>query len=168
MSKESGNILEEDEGRLDFNADAFDVRPEPSLIGNSASSSGLAPRLAWESGSDDIHLAAPCSAIERFEIVPYRSRIQGRFRHPRHEYGRGESIAFNVTHGSIAGSQGALESEVESSDPRTKRKSSGTLSHVIRNRSLGFPPSAAFLLFAPCNGLLKPLNHRPRIRIHVG
>lgn len=50
-----------------------------------------------------MNAAAPRSAIEGFEIVPDRCRIQGRVVHPGHESGRCVSFPLDVTDSAIAG-----------------------------------------------------------------
>ena len=70
-------------------------------------------------------------ARDGFDRVPDRSFIQGRFRHSRHEDGRGKGFPLDVTHTAVSPSQGNLEAEVDSADPGTKGESSpGTYSHV--------------------------------------
>ncbi len=64
-------------------------------------------------------MATPRAAVEAGKIVPHRREMKGRVFHPRHESGRGESVAFNETHGTVAGSKGETDAELESSNPGT-------------------------------------------------
>jgi hypothetical protein len=73
---------------------------------------GDAERLAGETGSDEIHAAAPWATVEGGEVRPDRSLIQPRLCHPRHESGRCVGIPLNVSHGSGDAAQGKLESSV--------------------------------------------------------
>ena len=66
-----------------------------------------------------MNAAAPRFAIEGFEIVPDRSRSQGRVRHPRHESGRGETVSLDIAQGSISGFC-QVQSEIQSSDTGAK------------------------------------------------
>lgn len=84
-----------------------------------------------------MNLAAPWVAVEGSEIVPDRSRSQGRVRHPRHEDGRGESVSLDMAHGAISGLC-QMQSEIQSSDTGAKAEaaklvmfSGGTKSHTL-------------------------------------
>lgn len=66
-----------------------------------------------------MNLAAPRPAVEGSEIVPDRSRSQGRVRHPRHEDGRGESVSLDMAHGAISGFC-QMQSEIQSADTGAK------------------------------------------------
>ena len=76
----------------------------------------LAPRdgkrLARIAAMDDIHQAAPRSAVEAGNVVPDRRAIQGRVFHPRHESGCGVAFPLDVTNSSISG-HSKVEAEVE-------------------------------------------------------
>ena len=98
-----GDILEEDEGRLDLVDDAGDMRPEVARVVGTPAFASDRERLARIARSDDIHRAAPRAAVESGNIVPDRRAIQGRVFHPRHENGRGEGVPFDVTHSTISG-----------------------------------------------------------------
>lgn len=63
---------------------------------------------------DDIHEAAPRSAVEGGNVVPDRRAIQGRVFHPCHERGRCVGFPLDVTHSSISWG-GDMESEVKTS-----------------------------------------------------
>jgi len=83
------DVFEEDPFRADFPDDPGDVWPEVAGIVFAFSQTGESEGLAWITGSDEMNAVAPRSAVEGFEIVPDRSRSQGRVRHPCHERGRG-------------------------------------------------------------------------------
>jgi len=107
-----GDILEEDEGRLDLADDAGDMGPEVARVLRTPALSRDGERLARIARSDDIHRAAPWAAVETGNVVPDRRAIQGRVLHPRHEDARGEGVPLDVTHSTISG-DGDGEPEVE-------------------------------------------------------
>ena len=107
-----GDILEEDEGRLDLADDAGDMRPEVARVVRAPALARDGERLARIARSDDVHRAAPRSAIEGGNVVPDNSLIQGRVFHPRHESGCGEGFPFDMAHSTISG-DGDGEPEVE-------------------------------------------------------
>jgi hypothetical protein len=98
-----GDILEEDEGRLDLVDDAGDMGPEVARIIRTPALARDAERLARIARSDDIHRAAPRAAVEGSNVVPDNSLIQGRVFHPRHENGCGEGFPFDMAHSTISG-----------------------------------------------------------------
>ena len=116
-----GDILEEDEGRLAFTDDPGDVRPEVAWIFGTKAFARNRKRLARISRSDDVHRAAPRSAVEAGNIVPDRRWIQGRVFHPRHESGCGEGFPFDMAHSSISG-DGDGEPEVEPAGAGAERE----------------------------------------------
>jgi len=120
MPVEAGHVLEEDEGWLNLSDDAGDVGPDPPLVVGAASLPGHAPRLAREARSDEIHDATPRSAIEGRNVIPYRSRIQGRVLHPGHEPGRGVGFPLDVHHGAIGLAEGESEPEIKPREPRAQ------------------------------------------------
>lgn len=124
----AGDVLEEAERRRDFGDDPSDVGPEVSGILSSSASARKAEGLAGVAASDEIHSTTPRSAVEGREIVPDRSRIQGRFFHPGHEDGRGEGFPLDVANGAAPAGQ----SEVDASDPGAEREGvqAGTCSHT--------------------------------------
>jgi len=85
-----GDILKEDEGRVDLTDDARDVGPEVARVICAAALARDGERLARIARSDDVHRAAPRAAVEGGNVVPDNSLIQGRVLHPRHESGCGE------------------------------------------------------------------------------
>lgn len=107
------DVLEEDPSRGDLADDAGDVGPEVAGVGLAAALSGGAEGLTGITGRDDMNSAAPRSAVEGSQIVPYSSRSQGLICHPRHERGRRVAFPFDVTHSPISG-LGDMEPEVES------------------------------------------------------
>jgi len=108
-----GDILEEDEGRLDLANDAGDMRPEMAWILAAEPSACDRERLARIARSDDVHRAAPRAAVEGSNVVPDNSLIQGRVFHPRHESGCGEGFPFDMAQSTISG-DGDGKPEVES------------------------------------------------------
>jgi len=107
-----GDVLEEDEGRVDLADDAGDMRPEMAWILAAEPSACDRERLARIARSDDIHRAAPRSAVEGSNVVPDNSLIQGRIFHPRHESGCGVGFPFDMAHSPISG-DGDGKPEVE-------------------------------------------------------
>ena len=77
--------------------------PEVSRVFVSELFSGNGERLAWIAAVNDIHQAAPRSAIEGGKVVPDRCAIQGRVFHPRHERSRSVGFPLDVTHSAISG-----------------------------------------------------------------
>jgi len=116
-----GDVFEEDEGRLGLANDAGDMRPEvPRVVGAPAFARD-GKRLARISRSDDVHRAAPRSAVEAGNVVPDRCRIQGRLFHPCHENGRGVGFPFDMAHSSISG-HGDGEPEVKAAGAGAERE----------------------------------------------
>jgi hypothetical protein len=114
-----GDILEEDKGRLAFTDDPGDVRPEVAWILGTEALARDRKRLTRIPGREDIHAAAPRSAIEGGNVVPYNRLIQGRVFHPRHESGCGEGFPFDMAHSTISG-DGDSEAEVEPASAGTE------------------------------------------------
>lgn len=90
-----------------------DVGPQVARVGRALALSRERERLARIARKDDIHAAAPRSAVEACNIVPDRSRIQGRVFHPGHEDGRGVGFPLDVTH-SLVSADGEVQAEIES------------------------------------------------------
>jgi len=107
-----GDILEEDEGRLNLTDDAGDMGPKVARVIAAEPSACHGERLARIARSDDVHRAAPRAAIEGSNVVPDNSLIQGRVFHPRHESGCGEGFPFDMAHSTISG-DGDGQPEVE-------------------------------------------------------
>lgn len=116
-----GDILEEDEGRLDLADDAGDMRPEVARVVRAPALARDRERLARIARSDDVHRAAPRAAVETGNVVPDRRVIQGRVFHPRHESGCGEGFPFDMAHSSISG-QGDGEPEVDATGAGAERE----------------------------------------------
>lgn len=125
----AGDVLEEAERRRDLPDDSSDVGPEVSGILSALARSRKAEGLTGVASSDEIHSAAPRSAVEGREIVPDRSRIQGRFLHPGHEDGRCEGFPLDIAHGATPSGQ----SEVDAADSGAEGEGakSGTCSHIV-------------------------------------
>jgi hypothetical protein len=107
-----GDILKEDERRLDLADDAGDVRPQVTRILAAKPSACDRERLARITRSDDVHRAAPWAAVEGSNVIPDNSLIQGRVFHPRHESGCGVGFPFDMAHSTISG-DGDGEPKVE-------------------------------------------------------
>jgi hypothetical protein len=118
----SADVLEETKAGLDFPDDAGDVWPEVAGVFVAELSSGNGKRLAGIPAMEDIHQAAPRSAVEGGNVVPDRRLIQPRVFHPRHERGRSVGFPLDVTHSSISG-DGEMEAEVETSGSGAEGKS---------------------------------------------
>ena len=116
-----GDILEEDEGRLDLADDAGDMRPEVARVVRAPALARDGERLARIARSDDVHRAAPRAAVEAGNVVPDRRVIQGRVFHPRHESGCGEGFPFDMAHSSISG-QGDGEPQVDATGAGAERE----------------------------------------------
>ena len=116
-----GDILEEDEGRLDLADDPGDMRPEMAWVCRAPALARDGERLARIARSDDVHRAAPRAAIEGSNVVPDNSLIQGRVFHPRHESGCGEGFPFDMAHSTISG-DGDGKPEVEPASAGAERE----------------------------------------------
>jgi len=67
------DVLQQDVSGSHVTNDPCDVRPEPSVIVNTLSSSGSGEWLAGEPGSDDIHSSTPRVAVEGDKVIPDRA-----------------------------------------------------------------------------------------------
>src|SRR3990167_4863519 len=125
------HILEENERRLDFTDDTRNVGPKMSWVFDSSLSSSNREWLARVSTNDAIHNSTPRFAIKGDNRIPNRRFIHTLVFHPRHEYGRGESIEFTVTYNSGVG-DGKFESEVKPPDSACEAENvEGMYSHVM-------------------------------------
>lgn len=115
------DVFREDDRGPGLGDDALDIGPQVPGIVSPAPFSRLAEWLAGITGREDMNAAAPRSAVKGFEIVPYRRRIQGRVRHPRHESGRRMSFPLDVTNSAISG-LGDADAEIEPGISRTQGK----------------------------------------------
>ena len=116
-----GDILEEDEGRLDLADDAGDMRPEVARVVRAPALASDGERLARIARSDDVHRASPLAAVECGNVVPDRRRIQGRVFHPRHEDGRGVGVPLDMTHSATSGKR-EVQPEVEPAGAGAERE----------------------------------------------
>lgn len=115
----AGDVFEKAPFRRDLADDAGDIGPQVARVFLAEPASRQRERLAGITGSDDMNAAAPRSAVEGFEIVPDRSRSQGRVCHPCHENGRGETVSLDMAHSSISGF-GDVQADIQSSDTGAK------------------------------------------------
>ncbi len=97
------DVLGEYRHRLDLGDDALDIRPQVPRIGLAAALARAGERLARIAGSEDMNASAPRLAVEGFEIVPHRRRLQGLVLHPRHESGRSVGFPLDETHSAVSG-----------------------------------------------------------------
>lgn len=94
------NIFEEDECRADLTNDSLKMGPNVARIAAAKPLARATVRLARVARRDDLHEAAPRSAVEGLNAIPDRSRIQRRRLHPGHENARRVAVPLNVTNGS--------------------------------------------------------------------
>lgn len=119
VPNKSGDVLQHDESRSHASNDPGDVWPEPAVIVNSTLLSCCRERLAWKTGSDEIHSSAPRCAIKGCEIVPDRRSIQRLVFHPCHESGRCVGVPLNVTY-SAGVDSGVSEGKLKASVSRAE------------------------------------------------
>jgi hypothetical protein len=110
----TADVFKETNGGFNLAHDAGDVWPEMARVFIAELSSGDGKWLARIASMDDIHEAAPRSAVEGGNVVPDRRAIQGRVFHPRHERRCRVGFPLDVTHSSISW-DGDMESEVKTS-----------------------------------------------------
>ena len=115
----AGDVLEEAPFRRDLGDDPRDVGPEVARIVPAPAVSGQREGLAGITGKDAMYATAPRAAVEGSQIVPDRSRCQGRVRHPGHEDRRGESVPLDETHSAVS-RLGQMQAEIEASDACAK------------------------------------------------
>jgi hypothetical protein len=116
-----GDIFKKDEGWLNLADDACDMRPEVARILGAETFACNRKWLARIPGREDIHAAAPRSAIEGGNVVPDNRLIQGRVFHPRHEDGCGEGVPLDIAHSTISGN-GDGEPEVKTACAGAQRE----------------------------------------------
>jgi hypothetical protein len=131
-----GDILEEDEGRLDLADDARDMRPEVARVGRAEPPAGDRKWLARIARAEDVHRAAPRAAVEGSNVVPDNRAIQGRVVHPRHEHGRGVGFPLDVTQSAIPRT-GEQDPEVEAAGAGAEREPEQALVSAPRSASEG-------------------------------
>jgi hypothetical protein len=115
----AGDVFKEGPFGPDFSDDACNIGPEVAGIIFALAIAREGEGLAGITGSDDMNAAAPRSAIKGFEIVPDRSRSQGRVCHPCHENGRRETVSLDMTYSPISGFSEA-KAKIKSSDTGAK------------------------------------------------
>lgn len=123
-----GYVLEPHDDGLGLADDPRDVGPEVAGVVFPLLLPGEAEGLARVSRREDIHDSTPRTAIEGREIVPKRSRIQGRVRHPRHESGRSVGFPLDVHHSPQSDSSPCFKSKANS---ELKSGSPGAEGHPI-------------------------------------
>ena len=130
------DIFEEAPFRGNFLDDAGDLGPEVARVILAAPLAAQGEGLARISGRDEMNLAAPWFAVKGSQIVPDKSRIQGRVSRPRHESGRGETVSLDITQGAISGFC-EMQSKIEPTDTGAKAdaektviRGGGTKSHT--------------------------------------
>lgn len=113
--EQTGHVFDEQDARVALDGDSPDIGPEPSLVVDTASVARDACRLAREPRSDEIHRSSPSSCVERGEVTPDRSDVQGRSAHPSHEHGRAVGLPLNSTNKSVIGA-GKSDAQIEPGD----------------------------------------------------
>jgi hypothetical protein len=93
---ESSDVLQEEKLRLDSAQDVPGDWPEVTAVVSSLTLAGGAVGLAWDAGNNESHAPQEILAWDGFEIVPDRSRVQGRAFHPGHENGRSTAFPLDV------------------------------------------------------------------------
>lgn len=101
--KVADNVFAEDPLGAELVDDPGDVRPKVPRIGLAEALARETKRLARIPGSEDIHAAAPRSAVEGAHIRPDRSIIQGLVRHPGHESGRSMCVPLDEANSPVSG-----------------------------------------------------------------
>ena len=112
-SSEAWDVLNEKEGRAALPDDAAHGRPEPPLVGEAAALAGDAEGLAGDAASDEIHDAAPRSAVEGSKVIPDRRVVQATVRHARRQNAHGRGLPLHVSDGAGAPSGSQAKGEVE-------------------------------------------------------
>lgn len=107
------DVLQEDERWFALADHTGNVRPQIPRVGRALPLARDRERLARIARKDDVHAAAPFSAVELGNIIPDRSRIQDRVFHPGHEHGRRIGFPLDITHSPVS-AKGDVKPEVES------------------------------------------------------
>jgi hypothetical protein len=108
----AADVLEEECPGAGLDEDPPRVRPEVALVVFAEPLAGEAVRLARDAANDEIHDAAPSSAVEGSGIAPDRARSQETLLHRRNQMGDGEG--FPLHHADCASSWNCqLDAEVE-------------------------------------------------------
>jgi hypothetical protein len=137
-SKEPWDVLQEHDAGSHITNDGGDSGPEPALVLGATASAGDGPRLARESGRDEIHDSTPACAVEGSKVVPDRSRSQDSFRHARNQDCGGMGFPLHETDGAVVVSEGKVEAEFKPADSGTKSQAIQGVSSCAR---LGPPRS---------------------------
>lgn len=122
-ANEPWHVLQEDESRSNLAKDAANLGPEPALVVRSPAPSGMAPRLAGEAASDEIHDATPRAAVERGKVIPERRRIQAAVLDTRDQDRAGKGFPLDVSDSPVGIAEGQTESKVESADAGAQAES---------------------------------------------
>lgn len=132
----SWHVFKEAPFGADLAHDPGDIGPEVAGVILAPAQAGEGEGLAGISGREDMNAATPRAAVKGSQIVPDRSRSQGRVRHPCHERGRGETVSLDITHSSESGFC-EVKAEIQSADTGAKAEamkdvmsSGGTKSHT--------------------------------------
>lgn len=108
------DVLEEDESGLALADHSTD--PGPEILRDHSSTRRGTEGLAREARSDEIHCATPRSSIERAQVGPDRSVINGPVEHSRSKDRCAEGFPLHITDGA----SNAAKSEVDTSDARAE------------------------------------------------
>jgi hypothetical protein len=134
VSNKSGNVLQEHKAWSYFANDSRDIWPYPSVVSLSESLARNTERLAWETGSDDIHASTPRVAVETGNVIPDRRRIDRRIFHARCKDFGLHDIPLSVTDGAVACSEDKVKRNFQPSiscAESNSMQSGGRYSHAI-------------------------------------
>jgi len=113
---------------------------EEPIVADATSLAGVAVRLAWISGSDEMNAATPWSTVEGGKVRPDRRRIQLARFHARDKEAGSIGFPLHVSDGAMSGFSDG-HAEPKSSDACAKFDAvPGTYSHVTsrsRRKKLG-------------------------------
>lgn len=96
--KQAGHVLDEQHRGTALLDGSPHGRPQPSGVSGSEPLACDAGALTGETGSDEIHAVAVRAAVEGFQIVPDRARIQGTLDHSIREDGSRIGLPLDRTH----------------------------------------------------------------------
>jgi hypothetical protein len=133
--EESGDVLEEDQSRVNCADNVGDLRPQPAIVLDAAPPASGAGGLAGEPCADEIHPDKRAGVQFSDVTAPNRSWLQDRVFHPRQEAGCRVGIPFDVAQNAQAG-DGEVESEFEPAN-------SAAVAPVPQNGSRTMAPSRA-------------------------
>lgn len=139
----AGDVLKERPSGPDFADEACNIGPEVARVVLAFAVAREGERLTGITGCDDMNAAAPRSAVKGSQIVPDKSRSQGRVCHPGHEDRRGKTVSLDVANSVISGFSDA-QTDIQSSDTGAKTEAAkafmsggGTNSHKEGSFALG-------------------------------